>query len=315
MIDNLKIRVNSRDSRVRFNIMRRLASSLCLTALMSMLANCDRSPSARNVGAPAPEKAIHFQVRGILHRFTPDRRRAVIAHDEIAGYMKAMTMEFDLGDPGEASDLQPGDILTFRLSVTDTKSWIDQIRKTGRTELPASRAATEAAGSPASIRTLPDTALIDQRGQRFNLNDLRGRAIAITFMFTRCPLPNFCPLMSRNFEIVQRQLAAAAPAERWRLLSITIDPEHDTPDILAKYAANYAANPQQWLFATGAEADIRQLGSVFGLEFASGGGQINHNLRTVVVDPAGGIQRVFDGNDWQPAELVTEMRRVITNAP
>src|SRR5436190_1332550 len=176
--------------------MRRLASSFCVTALMSMVASCDRSPS-REAGGPTPEKTIHFQVRGILHKLSADRRRAVIAHDDIAGYMKAMTMEFDLSDPNEAATLHPGDILTFRLSVTDTKSWIDEIKKTGQTELPP-RTETEATATAAAARQLPDVALIDQRGQHFRLDDLRGRVIAITFMFTRCPLPNFCPLMSRN---------------------------------------------------------------------------------------------------------------------
>lgn len=291
----------------------RLASTLCLAA--TLLAGCDSSSSSREAGASAPGNAVHFQVRGVLHKISPDRRRAVIAHDEIAGYMKAMTMEFELDNPREASALEPGDILTFRLSVTDTKSWIDQIRKTGRAELPPRGTETGATATPASTRPLPDAALLDQRGQPFHLNDLRGKAVAITFMFTRCPLPNFCPLMSRNFQTVQRDLATAAPAERWRLLCITMDPEHDSSEVLAKYAANYDANPKQWIFATGAEADIRRLGSVCGLEFAGEGGQINHNLRTIVVDPAGKIQRIFEGNDWQPAELISEMRRVMSETP
>jgi len=293
--------------------MRRVVSSLCLTAVLPMLVACDSSSSSRQAGVPAPENAIHFQVRGVLHKLSPDRRRAVIAHADIAGYMKAMTMEFEVADPHEASSLERGDVLAFRLSVTDTKSWIDQIRKTGHTELPANSAETSATATP-GLTSLPDAALIDQGGRPFHLHDLRGRALAITFFFTRCPLPNFCPLMNRNFEAVQRDLVSTAPVDRWRLLSITIDPANDTPEVLAKYAANYQASPERWIFATGAVTDIRQVGAAFGLEFADTGGQINHNLRTVVVDPGGQIQRVFDGNDWQPAELAAEIRRAITGA-
>lgn len=290
------------------------ALRLFLVAILSILTGCDPSPSSRDAAEPAPEKTIHFQVRGVLQKLSPNRRHAVIAHDDIGDYMKAMTMEFELADPAEASALQPGDILNFRLSVTDTRSWIDQIQKTGRTELPPNRA-EQAAATPAPSRQLPDVALLDQRGQPFGLSELRGRSVAITFLFTRCPLPNFCPLMSRNFAIVQKELATTAPPEKWRLLCITIDPEHDTPEALANYAKSYGADPKTWIFATGSEADIRQVAAVFGMEFANTNGQINHNLRTAVIGPDGKIQKVFEGNDWQPADVVAEMRRVIAAAP
>jgi len=102
-------------------------------------------------------------------------------------------------------------------------------------------------------------------------------------------------------------------ADQWQLLSITIDPANDTPDVLASYAANYEMKPQQWIFATGALDDIRKLGATVGLEFSEVSGQINHNLRTVVVDSDGKVRRVFEGNDWQPAELAAEIRRAISN--
>ena len=273
---------------------------------MFLWPGCDSS-SRKDLprGGEAP---VRFQVRGVLHNLSPDHRRAVIAHEDIANYMKAMTMEFEIGDPPEAASLERGDILSFRLSVTETKSWIDEIRKMGHTELPA--ATDETAQAPTAIPTnLPDVALIDQHGQTFHLGDLRGRTVAITFFFTRCPLPNFCPLMNRNFETVRRDLAATIPTERWRLVSITIDPANDTPEELTRYAANFETNPEQWTFPTGALEDIRSLGSTFGLEVVDANGQINHNLRTVVVNPDGRVRRVFDGNDGNPRNSRPEEAR------
>ena len=289
--------------------MQRRAFSLPFIAVLLTCAGCDPSSSSRETKPIGAETPVRFQVRGVLQKLTADRRQAVIAHDDIAGYMKAMTMEFDVADPREVASIERGDVLAFRLSVTETKSWIDQIQKTAHTELPASPA--EMAGPSAPIAaSLPDTTLINERGQPF----LRGRALAITFFFTRCPLPNFCPLTSRNFEMVARDLAATVPGNRWRLLSITIDPANDTPEVLAKYAASYQTNPEQWTFATGAMEDIQNLGSAFGLEFMNTDGQINHNLRTVVVNPEGMVLRMFVGNDWQPSELAAEIRRAISSA-
>jgi protein SCO1/2 len=281
----------------------------CLAVLLALTA-CDSSSQEKKAEMEA--RPVRFQVRGLLHKLSADHRRAVIAHEDIANYMKAMTMEFEVGDPREAASLERGDAVEFRLSVTETKSWIDEIRKVGHTELPfepneSSKAAV------ISGAFLPDIALIDQRSRAFHLSDLRGRALAITFFFTRCPLPNFCPLMNRNFEEVQRVLVASAPIARWQLLSITIDPANDTPEALASYAANYEGKPEQWIFATGALEDIRKLGATVGLEFANENGRLNHNLRTIVIDPNGKVRRVFDGNDWQPTELATEMQRAIAN--
>lgn len=254
-----------------------------------------------------------FDVQGVLHRVTADGRRAVVAHDEIPGYMPPMTMEFDLAEPREATTLTSGDRLSFRLSVTDAKSWIDQIRRTGHVELSPPPGPTPATPIPGG--RLPDLALIDQSGKSFSLASLRGRVLALTFVFTRCPLPNFCPLMSRNFEHVQRELSASTPGDGWRMLSVTIDPAHDTPAVLAQYAAHFEADHRRWIFATGSIPTIRQLGNVVGLQFSGENDALAHNLRTAVIDAEGRVVRVFEGNGWQPAELAGEIRRLLPGPP
>ena len=276
----------------------------------SLLAGCHRPP------APKPreaERVSTFAAAGVVRKVDAERRKAVIAHETIAGFMEAMTMEFDVASGEPLADLRAGDAVAFRLSVNETRSWIDQVRKTGR----ASEVATFPQGgeSLAAGDLLPDGALMDQRGVAFHLADFKGRALAITFIFTRCPLPDFCPLMNRNFAEVRRELSSDAAHSNWHLLSISFDPEYDTPARLAEYAKPYEIENGHWSFATGATEDIQKLGDAFGLTVARNGAQIDHTLRTVVIDATGRVQKIFIGNGWSASELTDEMRRAMDAKP
>jgi len=155
---------------------------------------------------------------------------------------------------------------------------------------------------------LPPYPLTNQLGQAFGLTDFKGEVLAFTFIYTRCPLPNFCPRMTSHFLEAQRLLRnePAAP-KRWRLLTISFDPEHDTPAVLKAYAAQQGGDPERWLFATGAREELDALTEQFGLSYGRLGDTFDHNLRTVVVDPEGKIKRILIGNEWQPADLVAEI--------
>jgi protein SCO1 len=271
-------------------------------ALALGLSGCDRSTPPR----PSAQNATSYEVRGVVQKVDAVRGSAVIAHETIPGYMEAMTMEFTAARATDLEAVQPGDALTFRLTVTDAHSRIDQIRKTGTAPITAS--SSESAG-PAPGTPLPDLALVDQSGRAFRLADLRGKTVALTFIFTRCPLPDYCPRLTGHFGTVQRELVAAHPDGKWHLLSITIDPAHDTPERLAQYAARHQADPAHWTFATGESAVLSQLASVFGLAVTSEGAALNHNLRTAIIDREGRVQKVFAGNQWTPHELATELRR------
>src|SRR5262249_33479455 len=149
---------------------------------------------------------------------------------------------------------------------------------------------------------LPDYHFTNQLGQAVSTAQFKGQALAITFLFTRCPFPNFCPLMANNFAEVQKKLGMMtnAPAN-WHLLTISFDPEFDTPAVLARYAEAHGADANRWTFATGALVDVRAIGEQFGLVFWNEeAGIISHNLRTVVIDSSGRVQKIFTGNDWQP---------------
>jgi len=141
-----------------------------------------------------------------------------------------------------------------------------------------------------------------------HLADFQGQALAFTFIFTRCPFPNFCPRMSSNFADAYKQLSSAPDAPKnWRLLSISFDPEHDRPEVLKSYAKKYQYETNHWSFATGALIDIDAITEQFGLMFPREGAGFNHNLRTVVVDAQGKVQKVFIGNEWKVADLVAEI--------
>jgi protein SCO1/2 len=161
----------------------------------------------------------------------------------------------------------------------------------------------------------PDIALVDQGRKAFRLADLRGSVVALTFIYTRCPLPTYCPLMSRNFQAAQGLLDRLGVGDRCRFLSISLDSRNDTPEVLTDYAARYQADPGRWTFAAGSGDEVRALGAGVGLEYTVADGLIYHNLRTVVLDRRGRIRRVFSGNRWTPQELAAEMRSAASRGP
>ena len=257
------------------------------------------------------EETRDFTVRGVVRETRPAKSQLVVKHEEITGYMDAMTMPFQVRDPKILESVKAGDAITFQLHVTDKDHWIDGLKIVGAgagdKEAPRPKPTDIAPFKPGD--PLPALTFSDERGQPVRLEDYRGKAIAITFIYTRCPLPNFCPLLSEKFRTVQESLKAdpAAP-KNWQLLSVTIDPEHDTAEVLQRYATAQQADAAHWKFATGELRDITVLGLRSGLEFWEGGSEITHNLRTVVFDAQGRMRKVFSENTWTAKELADELR-------
>lgn len=298
-----------------------MTKSILLTAaalLAVTLGACKQqkpvNPASLSVSVQAEQKT--FQVRGVIKEIKPGGKTAVIKHEEIPDYMPAMTMPLDVKDAKELAGLKSGDAITFRMIVTQDDGWIDQVQKVGG--VPAS---TNAVAPPdKSFRrapiveplnigdVVPDYKFTNQLGQPISLAQYRGQALAITFIFTRCPFPLFCPRMNDNFLAAQNQLLALPKGPKnWQLLSISFDPENDTPAVLKNYASQRTADPARWTFATGELFTIDGITEQLGLQFWRQDGSINHNLRTVVLDTKGRVQRVFAGNEWKPEELVAEM--------
>jgi protein SCO1/2 len=298
--------------------MRQVFTGLLVAALTGALASCSRNTAGQQTTADVPHSSTQFfSVTGLVKELKPDDKMVVIQHEEIPNYMQAMTMPFEVRDTNELAGLKPGDQVSFRMLVTEKDGWIDRLTKLGSTpvvEPPHDPFRRVRFVEPLQVGDrLPDYAFTNELGQVIHLADFQGQALAFTFIFTRCPFPNFCPRMSSNFADAYKKLSSAPDAPKnWRLLSISFDPEHDRPELLKSYAKRYRYETNHWSFATGALIDIDAITEQFGLMFPREGAGFNHNLRTVVVDARGKVQKVFTGNEWKVEELVAEIVKAAT---
>lgn len=279
--------------------MRRALFTLFLAALtLGGVLACRRDASP--LGTPAGDassvsNARIYMVRGVLRQPADAQGKLVIQHEAIPGYMEAMTMTFQAGAGNVPAGLNPGDLIAFRLLVTEEASWIDRVEKVG-SETPQGQVA-QAPGTATppmdlSAHALRSYAFTNELGQPMRLNDLRGQVFALTFIFTRCPIPEYCPRLTKNFEEASRILAGRPGLKtNWHFLSVTIDPVHDTPEALKAYAERYGYDPAHWSFLTGPEDMITQLYRQSDVQAEWSGGQLNHNFRTLIVDAEGRLKQ------------------------
>jgi protein SCO1/2 len=256
-------------------------------------------------------RSREYELRGQVLAVDPARQELTIKHEDIKGFMPGMTMPFKVRDAKLLEGRTPGDLVTATLVVRDSDAYLSQVRVTGKaplSEAPPPR--------PADVLdtgdVVPEMTFVDEGGHARGLNEWRGRTLAVTFIYTRCPLPDFCPRLDRNFAEAQRAIAGDAKLrERAHLLSVSFDPEYDTPAVLAEHAKRVGADPATWNFVTGSRAAIDGFAGRFGVSVIRDDKdmqQIVHNLRTVVVAGNGRIVQTFNGNDWSPAELVAAIR-------
>jgi protein SCO1/2 len=292
-------------------------------ALALGLVGCKPAASATATGgSSAAETPREYSVRGVVRRVEPERRSVVVKHEEIPGFMPAMTMPFDVKEPKELNGLKPGDQISFRMLVTTNDGWIDRIQVVGSD--------TNAVATPPPVRItssvplleagslLPDYTLTNELGRVIRLSEFRGQVLAFTFIFTRCPYPDFCPRMTDLFARAQKHLAGEPDAPKnVRFLSISFDPEHDTPELLRAYAERHNYDPSRWTLATGAWDQLEPLTGHFGLIFGRDvpPEKMEHNLRTVVVRPSGKIQAILPSNEWQSEDLIREIRAAAAAEP
>jgi protein SCO1/2 len=254
-----------------------------------------------------------FQIKGVVTEVRPLEKSVTIKHEEIPGYMAAMTMPFDVRDTNLLTGLEPGDPVSCRLIATDTYAYIARIDKTGpRTNMPPTTGALRLVRDVEPLKTgylLPEYHFTNQLGESFSTTQFKGQALAIEFLFTRCPFPTFCPLLANNFHAAQTNLIALTNGPtNWHLLTISFDPQFDTPAVLKAYAEGHQYDPAHWTFATGPLIDITAIGEQFGLTFwRDEGGSISHNLRVAVIDASGRVQKIFTGNLWTADELTAEL--------
>ncbi len=269
------------------------------------------APACRREAAPAA--GPRYPLKGKVVAVDVAQRQVTVAHEDIPGFMSAMTMPYTVLEKDAAllREVSPGDQITATLVVPDSRYWLEDlvVVKKGTPDPNAAPGPRAQEARPGDA--LPDVALVDQDGRPLRLAQFRGKALALTFVYTRCPLPDFCPLMMKNFQAVHAELVKdPALAARTHLLTISFDTKHDTPAVLRAFGKPFQKTEKpftHWTLATGKEDAIRALGGALELEYSEETRSFTHNLRTAVLDPQGKLRRLFPGNDWKPEDLVAEL--------
>lgn len=262
--------------------------------------------------ASTTERPRTFQVHGQVREIDVATKTVRIAHEAIPDYMPAMTMPFSLKNSALLDGLTVGETVEFELSVTENDSWISRIEKMSEAsgEIVAKGQASESDRVQVG-EAVPDFGLVDQNGRAIRLSEFRGRAVVLTFIYTRCPLPNFCPLMSKNFAELEQRLSKEF-ANKFQLLSVSMDPEFDRPAVLKEYGERYSANEKDWTFATGDAEQIQFVAGLMGLYYAKENGLISHDLRTALIGPDGRLVHLWKSNVWTPYEVQRMVRETLT---
>ena len=256
------------------------------------------------------ERRYEFKGRVVL--VEREKHLATIAHDEVKDLMPAMTMAFTIPNQSDLDYLAPEDQVTATLVVDGSQSWLENlivVRKSASTsEAPSITEAKEG-------DEIPNYEMRNQDGKLIRMHDYRGKALLLTFIYTRCPLPEYCTLMSNNFAQIDRQLEPDPNVyAKTHLLSISIDPAYDTPQVLRSYGAAHTERYERetfshWEFASGDQ--VKEMAQFFGLRYFPEKDQIIHGLKTVIVAPDGKVAKVYDGNEWKPEEVISDLKQVL----
>lgn len=297
------------------SMMRRVGqSAVAVSIVAALVSGCSNGAARPRDEFVARAEAKRYDLKGKVVRADLTSRKVTLSHDAIPDYMAAMTMEFSVKEQWAIEQMAAGDTVQATLVIDGARSWIESPAITkGVTAANAPRGSWVPAdpGTP-----LPDVPLVDQDDKPFRLARFKGHLLLITFSFTRCPLPDYCPLMMKHFAAIEKATAndASPSLKNARLLTVTIDPAYDTPARLREYGAKHATGDgpakkfSRWNLATGTIADVKKLAGFFGLDYYEGDSRIIHSLRTAIVDPEGRVVKVFEGNEWTVEDVMRELR-------
>jgi protein SCO1/2 len=279
------------------------------------LSSCQPKQRVRS----ATEK--HYDLKGKVVLVDKGKRELTISHEDIKDYMPGMTMPFSVKDDWVFEIAAPGNQITATLVVDGTQSWLEDVVIT-EDSTPVSGASPIEGADPNVGDAVPDYALLNQDGKTIRIHDYKGKALLLTFIYTRCQDPNQCTLMSSNFAAIDKELQKQPELyAKTHLLSISFDPAYDTPKVLRSYGAAHTGKYSDetfahWEFASGSADEVKGIAKFFGLRYfqdtPNGTEQVIHSLRTAVIGPDGKIMKMYRGNEWKPEELLTELQRTST---
>ena len=272
-----------------------------LLICVCFIASCRRSGSEKR-----------YDLKGKVLVVEPEKHLVTVSHEDIKGYMPAMTMPFTVPSESDLQILAPDDQITATLVIDGSHSWLEDLIITRQS---ATSAAIPGAVIAKEGDEVPNFTLRNQDNREIHLENYRGRTLLLTFIYTRCPVPDYCTLMSNNFAQIDRALSQDAGLyAKTHLLSISIDPTFDTPQVLRSYGAAHTERYQNetfahWEFAGGTTEQVKKIAEYFGLTYFPEKDQIIHGLRTVIVSPDGKVAKIYTGNEWKIEEVVDEMRK------
>lgn len=280
--------------------------SVCLALALSA---CNKQPDERA-----------FTLQGQVQSLDPAMKIVVVKHGEIKGFMPAMTMPYEVQEAKALDGLAPGDLISATLVVLSNGAHLTNIKKVGTAPLekpPAEAPSPPAASSGFELlkpgEAVPDGAFVDQDGRKRRFSAFKGSPVVMTFIYTRCPLPTFCPLMDRHFVTIQKTLKEDPSLKAVHLVTMSFDPATDTPPVLKQHARTLNADLTRWTFLTGDRDDIDQFAARFGVQVTRAlddPRNITHNLRTAIIDADGTLVKVYTGNDWSPEGLLADLKNV-----
>jgi protein SCO1/2 len=270
------------------------------------------------VAACASPDRREYALRGQVLSVAPDRLETTIDHEAIPGFMAAMAMPYKVRDARELDGLAPGDLVSATLVIVRDGAYLTGVSKRGSAPLPEQPPSVAPAASsgfellkPGEL--VPNTRFVDEDGRTREFAAFKGSPVVLTFIYTSCPIPTFCPLMDRHFKTIQERLAADAALARVRLATVSFDPVTDTPAVLKQHAARLGADPARWTFLTGDRDEIDRFAMRFGVSIARQPDDpldIAHNLRTALIDAEGRLVRSYTGNEWRPEQILEDLKPV-----
>lgn len=258
----------------------------------------------------APEER-RYTLQGQILSVAADHMEASIKHEEIPGFMSAMTMPYKVRDANQYANLKPGDLITATLIIEPNGAYLTDVKKVGEAPLETMPPASSGFELLKPGEAVPNVTFTDQDGKPRDFASFAGSTVVLTYIYTKCPIATFCPLMDRHFATIQKSLQSDPALAKVHLVTISFDPLTDTPPVLKAHAKTLGADHTRWTFLTGNRDEVDRFAMRFGVTIVRDQAtptDITHNLRTAIIGPTGTLVKTYTGNSWTPEDILTDLR-------
>lgn len=297
---------------------RAVALLMLLAATALGIAACGSKSTSPSTASTSEGK--RYPMKGKVLSVAKEEGSATIDADNIPGFMDAMAMSYPITDQKALANLAPGDEITAEVVVaSDGKYHLENIVVTKKGDGASKGPSSQNLHQPQPGDAVPDFSLVNQDGKTFRMKSLQGKVTLVTFIYTRCPFPDYCPLVSNNFaQIYAASRANPSLQSKLRLVSISFDPAHDTPKVLREYGETFEKTTggkpfDRWQFATAEPAELEKITNFFGVLYDPSGKEIVHSLSTSVISPQGRIYKWYSGSDWKPGDLLDDASKALAS--